>query len=245
MEGLREIDPYELVARSEHPFVRHQVDPADTPLVLALGDALVIDGNRNRTGPSDGSPSLWCLGPTEDLARLAALAVDLIDEPGRVSVEAAAYDVLPTAWRLPVSGHWHWMLTHDAPPPHPLEPTVVEVTDAALIDGLLDVANPGSFARPGSRGVECWLGVPGPEGLLAVGALYRDPSGAGHLRSVTTHPSAAGRGLGTAVSAALTRRALAVCGSATLGVYVDNAPALAVYDRLGFRTHVTFRSARR
>ena len=208
MEGLREIDPYELVARSEHPFVRHQVDPADTPLVLALGDALVIDGNRNRTGPSDGSPSLWCLGPTHDLARLAAQAADLVDE-------------------------------------HPLEPTVVEVTDAALIDGLLDVANPGSFARPGSRGVECWLGVPGPEGLLAVGALYRDPSGAGHLRSVTTHPSAAGRGLGTAVSAALTRRALAVCGSATLGVYVDNAPALAVYDRLGFRTHVTFRSARR
>jgi ribosomal protein S18 acetylase RimI-like enzyme len=242
VEGLREIDPYELVARSEHPFVRHQVDPADTPLVLALGDALVIDGNRNRTGPSDGTPSLWCLGPASDLARLAAQAADLVDEPGRVSVEAAAYDVLPAAWRLPVSGHWHWMLTHDAPPPHPLEPTVVEVTDAALIDGLLDVANPGSFARPGSRGVECWLGVPGGDGLLAVGALYRDPSGAGHLRSVTTHPSAAGRGLGTAVSAALTRRALGVCGTATLGVYVDNVPALTVYARLGFRTEVTFRS---
>nr|WP_246289928.1 GNAT family N-acetyltransferase [Nocardioides marinus] len=242
---MHEIDPYELVARSEHPFVRHQVDPADTPLVLALGDALVIDGNRNRTGPSDGSPSLWCLGPTADLARLAGLATDLMEEPGRVSVEAAAYDVLPGAWRLPVSGHWHWMLTHDAPPPHPLEPSVVEVTDAALIDGLLDVANPGSFARPGSRGVECWLGIPGDDGLLAVGALYRDPSGAGHLRSVSTHGSAAGRGLGTAVSAALTRRALAVSGTATLGVYVDNGPALAVYDRLGFRTHVTFRSARR
>ena len=245
MEGLREIDPYQLVGTSLHPFVVHQIDPADTPLVLALGDALVIDGNRNRTGPSDGSPSLWCLGPTADLARLAGLATDLLEEPGRVSVEAAAYDVLPEAWRLPVSGHWHWMLTDDAPPPHPLEPTVVEVTDAALIDGLLDVANPGSFARPGARGVECWLGVPGPDGLLAVGALYRDPSGAGHLRSVTTHPSAGGQGLGTAVSAALTRRALAVSGTATLGVYVDNAPALAVYDRLGFRTHVTFRSARR
>lgn len=245
MEGLREIDPYELVARSEHPFVRHQIDPTDTPRVLALGDALIIDGNRNRTGPSDGTPSLWCLGPTADLARLAAQAVDLIDEPGRVSVEAAAYDVLPEAWRLPVSGHWHWMLTHHAPPPHPLEQSVVEVTEAALIDALLDVANPGSFARPGSRGVECWLGIPGDDGLLAVGALYRDPSGAGHLRSVTTHPTAAGRGLGTAVSAALTRRALAVSGTATLGVYVDNAPALAVYDRLGFRTHVTFRSATR
>jgi ribosomal protein S18 acetylase RimI-like enzyme len=245
VEGLHEIDPYLLVGTSLHPFVVHQIDPADTPLVLALGDALVIDGNRNRTGPSDGSPSLWCLGPTDDLARLAALAADLIDEPGRVSVEAAAYDVLPDTWRLPVSGHWHWMLTHDAPPPHPLEPSVVEVADAALIDGLLDVANPGSFARPGSRGVECWLGIPGDDGLLAVGALYRDPSGAGHLRSVTTHPAAAGRGLGTAVSAALTRRALAVSGTATLGVYVDNGPALAVYDRLGFRTRMTFRSARR
>lgn len=245
MEGLREIDPHELVATSPHAFVRHQVDPDDTVLVLALGEALVIDGNRNRTGPSDGSPSLWCLGPTADLARLAQLAVDRVDPPGRVSTEAASYDALPEAWRFPTEGHWHWMLTHDAPPPHPGEASVVEVDDATAIDALLDVANPGSFARPGSRGVECWLGVPDPAGgLVAVGALYRDPSGAGHLRSVTTHPEAAGRGLGTAVSAALTRRALARSGTATLGVYVDNTPALAVYDRLGYRTVVTFRSGR-
>lgn len=244
MEGLREIDPHELVATSEHPFVRHQVDPDDTVLVLSLGEALVIDGNRNRTGPSDGRPSLWCLGPHADLARLAHLAVDRVEPPGRVSTEAASYDGLPGAWRFPTEGHWHWMLTHDQPPAHPLEPSVVEVDDAGAIDALLDLANPGSFARPGSRGVECWLGVPGPDGLLSVGALYRDPSGAGHLRSVTTRPDAAGRGLGTAVSAALTRRALGRSGTATLGVYVDNAPALAVYDRLGFRTVVTFRSGR-
>ena len=160
-----------------------------------------------------------------------------------MSVEAASYDLLPEAWRYPTEGHWHWMLTETAPPRHPREPEVVEVTDPAAIDALLDVANPHSFARPGSRGVERWLGVPGPDGLLAVGALYRDPSGAGHLRSVTTHPAAAGQGLGTAVSAALTRVAL-TRGAATLGVYVDNAPALAVYARLGFRTHVTFRSGR-
>lgn len=247
MDGLREIDPHELVATSEHPFVRHQVDPTDTVLVLALGDALVIDGNRNRTAPSDGRPALWCLGPAADLARLAHLAVDRVGEPGRVSAEAAAYDALPEAWRFPVQGHWHWMLTNDGPPAHPLEPRVVEVTEAAAIDALLDVANPGSFARPGARGVECWLGVcdlGSADTLLAVGALYRDPSGAGHLRSVTTHPAAAGRGLGTAVSAALTRRALDRSGTATLGVYVDNAPALAVYERLGFRTCVTFRSGR-
>jgi len=244
VEGLREIDPHELVATSPHPFVRQQVDPDDTVLALALGEALVIDGNRNRTGPSDGRPSLWCLGPPADLARLAHLATDHVGPPGRVSVQAASYDALPGAWRFPTEGHWHWMLTQDQPPAHPLEASVVEVDDASAIDALLDVANPGSFARPGSRGVECWLGVPGPEGLLAVGALYRDPSGAGHLRSVTTRPDAAGRGLGTPVSAALTRRALAHSGPATLGVYVDNAPALAVYDRLGFRTVVTFRSGR-
>lgn len=247
MEGLREIDPAGLVATSEHPFVRHQVDPADTPLVLALGDALVVDGNRNRTGPTDGRPSLWVLGPPSDVARLTALAVDRIEPPGRVSVEEAAYDALPPAWQYPTSGQWHWMLTHDEPAAHPLEPSVVETDDADAIDALLDVANPGSFARPGARGIECWLGVPDPADpatLLAAGALYRDPSGAGHLRSVSTHPGAAGRGLGTAVSAALTRRALARSGTATLGVYVDNAPALAVYARLGFRTHVTFRSGR-
>lgn len=243
-ERVREIDPHELVATSSHPFVRHQVDPSDTVLVLALGDALVIDGNRNRTGPSDGTPSLWCLGPPADLAPLMAAALSRIDEPGRVSIEATAYDALPLPWRYPTQGHWHWMLTQAPPPPHPREHEVVEINDADTIDALLDAANPHSFARPGSRGVERWLGVPGPEGLLAVGALYRDASGAGHLRSVTTHPARTGQGLGTALSAALTRAALGPAGTATLGVYVENVPALAVYDRLGYRTHVTFRSGR-
>ena len=164
----------------------------------------------------------------------------------RISVAEAAYEAVPDAWRFDVRGHWHWMLTRTPPAPCPGEDAVVALEgpdDMAAVDELLDLANPGSFARPGARGVECWLGVPGEHGLQAVGALHRDPDGTGHLRAVTTRPGHGGRGLGTAVSAALTRRALAGrSGTATLGVYVDNVPALRVYGRLGYRTEVTFRS---
>ena len=64
-----------------------------------------------------------------------------------------------------------------------------------------------------------------------------------HLRGVTVLPRARGRGLGRRVSAALTDHALTHgSGVATLGVYVDNAPALRIYRDLGYRVVHTFSS---
>jgi ribosomal protein S18 acetylase RimI-like enzyme len=54
-------------------------------------------------------------------------------------------------------------------------------------------------------------------------------------------PTHAGRGLGRSVSAALTLRALSSGpGVATLGVYVTNAPAIAIYRRLRYAVVNTF-----
>lgn len=240
----RRVGAAELFASVPHPFVQHQVHPDDVHGALVLGEAAVVDCNRRRVGPDPGAPTLWCVGPPADLAVLLAAAPDAFDRPVRLCVPEASYDAVPAAWRFEVRGHWHWMLTTLAPPAQPGEDAVVDVTDRGpAIDALLDRANPDSFARPGMPGVERWLGVPDGDALLAVGALYRDPDGTGHLRSVTSDPDHGGRGLGRAVSAALTRAAqTGASGTATLGVYVDNAPALAVYDRLGFRTAVTFLS---
>ena len=49
--------------------------------------------------------------------------------------------------------------------------------------------------------------------------------------------------MGTAISAALTRRGFANGSSqCTLGVYTDNPTAIAMYQRLGYRTVHTFTS---
>jgi ribosomal protein S18 acetylase RimI-like enzyme len=74
-----------------------------------------------------------------------------------------------------------------------------------------------------------------------VGALVRQGDGTGHLRGITTLAAHRGRGLGAAVTAALTTRALAAgSGLATLGVYTDNEVAVRLYRRLNYEVVHTF-----
>ena len=95
--------------------------------------------------------------------------------------------------------------------------------------------------HPGMPDIECWLGVRSEGRLVGVGAVARQADGTGHLRAVTVLPSLRGQGLGTGLSAALTARALAGrSGVATLGVYVDNDTAVALYRRLGYAVVHTF-----
>lgn len=56
------------------------------------------------------------------------------------------------------------------------------------------------------------------------------------IGGIFTVPSARGRGVGRAVTAAVTRAALHTRARAALFVREDNAPARRVYDRLGFHT---------
>jgi len=238
---VREVGPDELLATSDHPFVRHQVDPATTRRAWVSGRAVVVHGTRGRPGVAATGPVLTCLGPPDDLAPLMRSLAPHIERPARLNVEEASYAVVPDAWRYARHGHWHWMLTRE--PCEPPAPPVEEVQDAGEIDDLLDVANPDSFARPGTPGVECWLGVRDHGRLVGVGALTRQPDGTGHLRGISVLPTHAGRGLGRAVSAGLTLRALASGpGVATLGVYVTNAPAIAIYHRLRYAVVNTFLS---
>jgi ribosomal protein S18 acetylase RimI-like enzyme len=78
--------------------------------------------------------------------------------------------------------------------------------------------------------------------LTGVGAVERMHDGTGHLRGVTVRPAYEGRGLGRALSAALTRLAIVPTGVATLGVYTDNARAIGLYTSLGYGVAHTFTS---
>lgn len=110
-----------------------------------------------------------------------------------------------------------------------------EVYDEAAIDELLDHGNAEAHARPGDPAIVNWLGVYDDVGLACVGALTVTANGGAHLRAITTAPRARRQGLGWAVGAALTVRGLRdVSPEVTLGVYTDNAAAIALYSRLGY-----------
>ena len=228
--------------RSGPPFWRHHL--AADPVVAAWrsGAALVVEVAPRAGGRWPGASQWVALGPAADLGPLLAALAAERPPPDRLSLEDVA--VVPP-WPHEVAGHWTWMYA-DAPPPAVPSPPVVDVdeeADAARLAALLDAGHPESWSRPGDGQAEAWLGIADGPDLVAAGCVIRRGTGAGHLQGVVTHPRHRGRGLGRAVSAALTLRAQAGgSGVATLGVYAANTAAVRTYLSLGYRAPHTFRS---
>lgn len=232
---MREVDVDELVTTSEDPVLRHFLDRRRVRRAWTQGRAVAVE----QTGRETAAPLVVALGSLPDLGPLLQQVSAVVPHPGRVIVDAPSLAAVPAAWQLDGPREWFWMTTADAPDDPGAD--VRDVADLAEVDTLLDDAFPASHTRPATAGAECWLGAYDGGHLVAAGALTRRASGAGHLGGIATAPTHLGRGLGTAVTAALTRRALATGpGLATLGVYTDNPAAIAVYRRLGYRAERTF-----
>ena len=133
----------------------------------------------------------------------------------------------------------------DAPPAvQQGEERVVPLADTAPLRAFLAAASPTASALPGDSGVRHWVGVLADDGaLLACAADTSSTTGVGHLSSIAVHPDARGRGLGRAVTAALTRRLFCEgCDLVTLGMYATNTAGRAMYDALGFADEHRFTS---
>jgi predicted GNAT family acetyltransferase len=105
------------------------------------------------------------------------------------------------------------------------------------IQALLDASSPRHDAKVGAPEVIAWYGVrDDDDGRLVACAAHTEPvPGVPHLASIATRPAARGRGLGAAVTAAVTRAPLeAGRPVVTLGMYSDNAVARRLYHRLGY-----------
>ncbi|QZY28560.1 GNAT family N-acetyltransferase [Nocardioides coralli] len=217
------------------PFVRHTVDP--DLLVDAWssddGAALVLAGRATHEGIRTVATGF---GRAASLTPLLDRAAATHPVPARLLISAGAEPAVPAAWRWEPGRPWHWMLTRDVPAEQDGDPRVEELRDPTEVAALLDREAPDSFARPGTPGVEAWLGVRADGVLLAAGAVLRQHDGSGHLRAVTVSADARGRGLGRLLSTALTHRALIGPRVSSLGVYADNGPALRIYAGLGYRT---------
>ena len=128
---------------------------------------------------------------------------------------------------------FHWAVV--PPPVQPGEEDVVRLTaaDHADIAALVDDSFPTSTTRPGDPRVNHWYGIRAGGRLVACGA-DRSRGGTGFLAGITVARDAWGRGLGAALTAAMTRALLAEAEEVTLGVMVSNGRARRLYQRLGF-----------
>ncbi len=163
----------------------------------------------------------------------------------RVSVPRDAYARAAARVPLGPGSTWEWMWTRAAPPRRSAEGLLVRLGPdrRAEVTAFLDEHNPRTFGQPFTRPAQLWLGVRGEaDELVAVGCSEPNAAGIPHLTGITVRPDQRGKGLGTAVTAHLTREALARAGTCTLGMYADNATARRVYHRLGYLTAITWTS---
>lgn len=202
----------------------HGMQPLTDAGALADESARFEEAGRVRA-------SLTALRDGGHLGRLGSQSVSVVQEHGEV-----AHDVLD----LGDGGDWDWMWTAVLPPVHPAEARTVVLDDADDADELRTFStthNPRVWTEIGTGKVGRWVGIRDVSGaLLAVGGAETEQTGVPHLAGIVTHSAHRGTGLGTAVSAALTRWAVREHGVSTLGMFSDNDAARAVYRRLGYRT---------
>ncbi|WP_182111204.1 MULTISPECIES: N-acetyltransferase [unclassified Actinotalea] len=177
----------------------------------------------------------------------ADTAVGWMSLPRGDDVDPAVLDRLGLA---PFST-WDWLATEAEPPRTDAEDVVARLdprADDAAIRACLAAANPGTTADPLGHEEAAWYGVRDGHRLVGVvGAALRggrnDDDHSWHLHGLGVRPEARSRGLGAALTAAVTRAGLREGATwVSLGMFADNDVARRLYERLGFVTEAEFAS---
>ena len=188
-------------------------------------------------------PYLSALGAPGDVARLLTELLPELPPRQRVTVPRGTPVHLP-AWVGVDGTDWDFRWLGAPPPAQPGEDRVQTLDDEPAVKALLTASSPTASSYPGDPSVRRWVGVHDADGsLVACAADTSGGGGVGHMSSIAVHPSARGQGLGTAVTAALTRWLFDEGNDVvTLGMYADNAAGRALYDRLGYADDHPFTS---
>jgi GNAT superfamily N-acetyltransferase len=237
VSSLRRLDSHAglVEATGGDPFVRYDLpDPLDHP-AYALGDAVATlrRTHTRRVG-------LLVMGPAHDAGALVrAMVAEGLVAPTLAHVTVTRGSLDAVAAHLPVGpgNDWEWMYAATPPPVVAGEERLVPLTedDREQLEGFLAAHNDRTDARPFRTPDQHWVAVHDDRGhLLACGV--REPSVSGYpaLAGITVHPANRGSGLGLAVTAYLTRAAIAERGVSVLGLYSDNDVARRLYHGLGY-----------
>ena len=142
-------------------------------------------------------------------------------------------------------GRWEWMWTTEPPAGDAADVRELSPGSRDELVAFLDEHNPRTDGRPFARPEQRWVGIRDGRGaLLGTGCCEIEHSGAPVLAGITVTPAARGRGLGRAITAELTRGAIAAHGWSTLGMYSHNDIARGLYLDLGYRMAARWMSGR-
>ena len=226
-----------LVATEHDPFAR-------SSLRRPVTRGWVGDGATAWIG-IDADEQLPYLSALGEPAAVGALIGELVPElppRQRVTLPRGTPACLP-AWVGVDGTDWDFRYLLEAPPVQPGEELVGPVDELDDVSALLAASSPRASALPGDSKVARWVGVRDGGRLVACAADTSSTTGVGHLSSIAVHPDARGRGLGSALTAGLTRLLFEEgCDLVTLGMYADNVAGRAMYDGLGYRDEHPFTS---
>jgi ribosomal protein S18 acetylase RimI-like enzyme len=175
-----------------------------------------------------------------DALALAATAAHELAPGHRIMADRRVADgllaAIPSLSRV---NHIGWMLATAPPPDRPGRPGVgwLGPGDDDAVARLIEAAYPRSHAKPGRRGVLRWAGVRDPVlagELAACTAEAWSAPGVGFVAGVASRADRRRAGAGEAAVAFVTRALVGAEGRAALMVDVDNAPAIALYRKLGY-----------
>jgi ribosomal protein S18 acetylase RimI-like enzyme len=108
---------------------------------------------------------------------------------------------------------------------------------------LYAASYPGNWFDPRMLETGQYVGIrSSDQSLLSVAGVhvYSEEYRVAALGNITTHPDHRGRGLGTAVTAALCKHLLDSTETIGLNVKTDNAPAIHTYRKLGFEVVASY-----
>lgn len=184
-------------------------------------------------------------GAASDVDRVLALARDI---PRTVFLNVRDCDLPAVEQRYKVLGRWQMLrMLVEAEDLVPIPAASAEVVGLGIEDAdeirALYTSYGDAVFEPSMLAAGFYQGVRDGGMLVGVAGTHTVSHrfGIATIGGVFTRPDYRGRGIGTAVTAAV-GHALRHAGMTTLALNVreDNAPAIAAYRRLGFRTHMPF-----
>lgn len=215
------------------------LDACSDPLVRWAAQALSSGGAawEHRGAVAVHAPSLTrrrrlvLSGPAEGVASLLAAHGRGVDLRPLLS-QSLAHEVaslMPTPWVQDKPFGW---MDRSGTLELPAEASWLPAADG--VTPLLHAALPGSWAWPGEPGIRRWAGVHVDDALVATAAEAWSSVDVGFMMAVAVHPSHAGQGLGQRVCQFVASSLLSLYGTCALFVDSSNAPAIALYRKLGF-----------